>query len=259
MPTQAPFKLLSNDTVDRETWVYGRSGEDDLRVLEKDIAHTTHQANCRPALLAIKRANGIYVEDFSGKQYIDLHGNNCHHIGYQHPKLIAALTDQLTTLSSNVRGFTNGIFTQFAETITALWPGRDGRVFMVPGGAAANELALAIARVHTNRYKSITFDDSFHGRSFGAVSLTGAAAHRPTRLGPLLPGAIYVPSFRTRSNNSDDIERSARNSFTAIKQAMEIEADIACILAEPMAHDARRPPAWYWPKIRKLCDSTKPC
>lgn len=248
------LELLSNRTADRSSWVYGHAGEEDRRVLDRDAAHTMHQANCRPALLAIRSAKGIHVEDHSGRRYIDLHGNNCHHIGYLHPTLVTALTEQLSVLSCNNRGFTNGVFAQFAERLAGLWPGRDGRVFMVPGGAAANELALTIARVHTGRYKSITFDDSYHGRSFGAVSLTGAAVHRSPRLGPLLPGAMHVPSFRPRADSHDNVETAAQTSLAAIQEMMDAEGDIACVLAEPMANDCHRPPDWYWSTVRDLCD-----
>ncbi len=254
MRREVSQECLSNETADRAIWVYGRSSEAVTAILDQDAAYTAYQKNSRPALLAIKQANGLYVEDHAGLRYMDLHGNNCHHIGYQHPKLVQALMAQLGTLTSNVRGFTNDVFPQLAKKMVQLWPGRDGKFFMVPGGASANELALAIARVNTNRYKSITFDDSFHGRSFGAISLTGAPSLRSPRLGPLLPGAFYVPSFRTRSLDPQEQERTAGKSLNAIRRTMETEGDIACFVAEPMTHTARRPPDWYWPEVRHLCD-----
>ena len=250
----ASSNLLSNTTTDREAWVFGQSRGEDRRVLEQDIAYTTRQANCRPPLLAIKQAEGIYVEDHSGRRYLDLHGNNCHHIGYRNPVLMAALTEQMATVTCNNRGFTNDVFVRFAERLSNLWPGADGRVFMVPGGAAANELALAVARVHTGCHKSITFDDSYHGRSFGALSLTGSPLHRSPRLGPLLPGNAYVPSFRPKAGTGPLVEDAARSSLAAIRHRLEAEGGFACVLAEPMANDAHRPPEWYWPAVRDLCD-----
>lgn len=246
-------KILSNSAEDRAEWAFGRSSGQDEKVLRADSVFTMAQANCHPALLALKEADGIRVKDHAGRTYIDLHGNNCHHIGYQHPRLKAALIDQLKTITCNNRGFTNAVFTLFAEKLSSLWPGYDGRVFMLPGGAAANELGLQIARVHTGRYKSITFSDSYHGRSFGAISLTGAKVHRSARLGPLLEGCFYVPSFRP-SIEYPHPDSAARASVAAIKDAMEKEGDFACLLAEPVANDCYRPPDWYWPQIRDLCD-----
>lgn len=245
------FALLTNELPDREGWVYGRAGNDDRRILLRDAQVTTRQRNCRPALLAIRRGEGLMVEDWSGRRYLDLHGNNCHHIGYRHPRLMAALVEQMSELTCNVRGFTNDVFVTFAERLAGLWPGRDGRVFMVPGGAAANELALAVARVHTGRHKFMSFDDSFHGRSYGAATLSGAPAHRSSRLGPLLPGAVYVPSFR--SALQEGAEAAAQGSFEAIRDALE-NLDVACFVAEPLMMDSRRPPDWYWPAVRQLCD-----
>ena len=244
-------RLLTNKLTDREACVYGRAGPDDRQILLRDAKVTTHQRNCRPALLAIRRGEGLMVEDWAGRFYMDLHGNNCHHIGHRHPRLIAGLAEQMSELTCSVRGFTNDVFVTFAEQLAALWPGRDGRVFMVPGGAAANELALAVARVHTGRHKFTSFDDSFHGRSFGAASLSGAPAHRSPRLGPLLPGAIYAKSFR--SVRDDNAESTARDSLEAIRDALQ-DRDVACLFAEPMMMDSRRPPDWYWPAVRQLCD-----
>ncbi len=245
--------ILTNSTADREKWVFDRSAGDDERVVRVDSAITAAQANCRPALLALQEASGIRVKDHAGRTYIDLHGNNCHHIGYQHPRLKSALSEQLNTMTCNTRGFTNEVFTEFAKKLSSLWPGLDGLVFMVPGGAAANELALQIARTHTGRYKSITFADSYHGRSFGAVSLTGDGFHRSPRLGPLLEGCFYAPSFRP-SRQQPDPEHAAHESVTAIENLITEQDGFACLLAEPMASDCHRPPAWYWPRIRDLCD-----
>ena len=104
-------------------------------------------------------------------------------------------------------------------------------------------------------FKCLTFDDSYHGRSFGALSLTGSPAERSPRLGPLLPGSIRVPSFRPAlCPASAGDELAAEESLSAIREAMREQGDIACVVAEPMAIDARRPPDWYWPGVRALCD-----
>jgi 4-aminobutyrate aminotransferase len=242
----------------RQQWVYGWAGAEDASILDRDARRTMHQANNRPAFLAVRAAEGSFVEDHSGRRYLDLHGNNCHHIGYRHPELIAGLIDQLSTLPFNVRGFTNEVFVLLAERLAALWPGNDGRVFLVPGGAAAVELALALARVHTGRYKSISFADSYHGRSLGAIGLTGVERHRSKRLGPLLPGALHVPSFKPVQGPGQaaaaDPEAAARSSLDAIRNAMKQEGDVACVIAETIGNGGYRPPDWYWPEVRALCD-----
>lgn len=236
----------------REQWIYAWAGDEDALVLKRDSQRTMHQANNRPAFLAVRAAEGSFIEDHSGRRYLDLHGNNCHHIGYRHPDLIAGLVEQLSTLPFNIRGFTNEIFVLLAERLAALWPGNDGRLFLVPGGAAAVELALALARVHTGRYKSISFADSYHGRSLGAIGLTGVERHRSPRLGPLLPGALHVPSFKP--SQDPDPELAARSSLEAIDGTLKREGDIACVIAEAVGNGGYRPPDWYWPEVRALCD-----
>ncbi len=242
----------------RENWVYNWAGDEDVPILVRDSKRTMHQADNRPALLAVRSAAGSFVEDHSGRQYLDLHGNNCHHIGYKHPELIAGLIEQLSILPFNVRGMTNQTFGLLAERLSTLWPGNDGRVFLVPGGAAAIELALGLARVHTGRYKSISFVDSYHGRSLGAISLSGVKQERSERLGPLLPGALHVPSFKPPAGPGCtavvDPELAAKSSLEAIHNKMKQEGDVACVVAETIRNGGYRPPDWYWPEVRELCD-----
>lgn len=237
----------------RHRWVRQFESEADAFVRLEDERVTTRQANGHPALLSINAASGVHIEGMDGRRYLDLHGNNCHTIGYTHPRIVAALTEQLGRFACNTRGFTNREFTQFATLLRHLWPGSDGRVFLVPGGSAAIELALAVARVHTGKCKSITFDDSYHGRSFGAVSLSGGSIYRSPRLGPLLPSALYVPSYRVTYKSGDDPEEKAWESLGRVQSLLEADRDVACLIAEPMAGDIRRPPDWYWPEIRQLC------
>ncbi len=246
---------------DRRQWAYRWAGKDEADILRRDQKRSMRQANNSPACLAIKSAQGALLEDFCGRQYVDLHGNNCHHIGHNHPVLIAALQEQISRLSFNSRGFTNLAYVQLAERLGDLWAGDDPRLLLVPGGSAAVELALAVARVHTGRYRTLSFADSFHGRSLGAVGLTALKSEKPERLGPLLPGAIYVKSFRASGSGrggggarKPDEEAAARISLDEIRKVLRSPGDIACFIAEPIANGGYCPPDWYWPEVRQVCD-----
>ncbi len=245
-------KLEYSDDEYREQWVYRWAGEDDAAVLQRDQTLSFAQANSWPAYLAIKTATGSLVEDFSGRTYIDLHGNNCHHIGHQHPDLITVLQTQMQNLGFNSRGFTNIAFVELAELVASLWPRNDPGLFLVPGGSAAVELAMMLVRVHTGRYKTLSFVDSFHGRSLGAIGLSASPLERPDRLGPLLPGAIHVPSYKAAID--DTAEFAAKKSYDAIREALQQYGDIACLIAEPIANGGFLPPQWYWPEVRHICD-----
>ena len=247
-----------DDSEFRERWSYRWAGPEALDVLERDSARTTRQAGATPPLLAVRDAEGVYVEDCSGRVYLDLHGNNCHHLGYKHPNVLTAVHDQLGSLTFNTRGFTNPVFVEFAERLCGLWHGRDARVFLVPGGSAAVEVALAVTRVHTARHKTLSFKDSFHGRSLGAIGLTTVARERSPRLGPLLPGTFHVPSYKltaeARASGVLNADAAAARSLEAVEAVFKQEGDIGCFIAEAIGNGGFRPPRWYWEEIRRLCD-----
>ncbi|MEM7169321.1 MAG: aminotransferase class III-fold pyridoxal phosphate-dependent enzyme [Pseudomonadota bacterium] len=241
----------------RNHWIYDWANAEDLRVIQRDRDNTLRQAHNHPALLAIESAQGSHVVDRSGRRYLDLHGNNCHHIGHRHPLVIEALVRQLGQLSFNTRGFTNSSFVALAERLASLWPGRDGRVFLTPGGAAAVELALSLARVHSGRHKIIAFEDCYHGQSLGAMSLATPDHHGSPRLGPLLPGVFHVPSYKPSKNSAaetfNDPALAARRSMEKITESMEQNSDIACLIGETIANGGYHPPPWFWPEVEALC------
>ena len=76
-------------------------------MLAEDARLFMHQSVSTPCLSAIRKAEGIWIEDLAGRRYMDFHGNNVHHIGYGHPRLIAAIKRQLDELSFTPRRFTS--------------------------------------------------------------------------------------------------------------------------------------------------------
>ena len=171
--------------------------------LDRDEAAYLRQSGSTPCITAIKRAEGVWIEDHAGKRYIDLHGNSVHHLGYGHPRLIEALTKQLHELPFTPRRFTDEPAVLLAETLLQHWPGGKGKVLLTTGGSSAIELAMKIARVATGRHKTISFYDSYHGSGFGALSVGGRERDRSPRLGPLLDGAMHVPPFYRRPSNTN--------------------------------------------------------
>lgn len=167
----------------------------DQDLLRRDEIVFMHQAGSTPCLAAIARAEGIWLEDVSGHRFIDLHGNNTHHIGYGHPRLVEAITRQIRTLPFTPRRFTDQPAVELAEKLCAIWPSGKGKVLFATGGSDAIEIALKIARVATGRYKTLSFYGSYHGSGFGALSVGGRPNDRPQRLGPLLTGALHAPPY----------------------------------------------------------------
>jgi 4-aminobutyrate aminotransferase len=245
--------------MDRATWT-ARNLEGAARALvDRDARVYIRQSGSTPCLTAIRRAQGVWLEDACGRRTMDFHGNSAHHLGYGHPRLVEALKRQLDELSFTPRRFTDEPAVALAEKLASLWPGGPGKVLLAPGGSDAVEIALKLARVATGRHKTVSFYDSYHGSGFGAVSLGGRHADRSPRIGPLLPGALHVPPFYRPAprpgGEPADAEIWAERCVDAIRFTFEREGDIAALVAEPVRSTPHLPPRWFWPEVRRLCDA----
>lgn len=222
-----------------------------LRDQECSIAGTSNN----PCVLAIEAASGIWLTDFGGRKYMDMYGNNCHHLGHGHPRLIRALQRQLEELTSTSRGLANAPAVELAQALrtAAHWP--DAKVVSGRTGADAIETAIAIARASTGRYKMLAFLGAYHGRSAGALSLGGRAIDR-RGLGPLLPGVTHVPPPFPHGSylHGTDPEAYARESIDAVRSVLEYEGDVCALVAETIRNGAYAAPDWYWPQVKRLCE-----
>ncbi len=141
--------------------------------------------------IALVRGAGSTVWDADGRSYTDLvAGIAVCLVGHAHPAVTEAVTRQLGTLGHTSNLYATGPGVELAERLLAPWGG-DGRVFFCNSGAEANETALKIAR-RTGRTEIIAAEGSFHGRTLGALSVTGQPAKRAP-FEPLLPGVRFVP------------------------------------------------------------------
>src|SRR5262245_54654716 len=162
------------------------------KLVEADSRHFLHQAASTPCVSAVRRAAGVWVEEVGGHRFMDFHGNNVHHLGYAHPRLVAALKAQLDELTFSPRRFTNEPAVALARRLGALAPEPLGKVLLAPSGNDAMEIALRLARVATGRYKTVSFWDAYHGAGLAASSVGGERDYRSGRNGPLLAGTEHV-------------------------------------------------------------------
>jgi 4-aminobutyrate aminotransferase len=181
-----------NFTSRRQIWQDAYLDGTTRRLLAEDERYFLRQSVSTPCLSAIRRAEGIWIEDATGRRYMDFHGNSVHHIGYGHPRLIAALKRQLDELPFAPRRFTCEPAIEVARRLVTVSPPGLDRVLFTTGGSDAVEIALKIARAATGRFKTVSFWDSFHGAGFGAASVGGEALFRSGPIGPLLPGTEHV-------------------------------------------------------------------
>jgi acetylornithine/N-succinyldiaminopimelate aminotransferase len=147
--------------------------------------------NYRTPPVALARGEGAVVWDVDGREYVDLLGGIATTIlGHAHPRVVEAITKQAATLGhvSNLAMHEPGVL--LAERLLEL-AGRPGRVFFCNSGAEANEAAFKISRL-TGRPEVVTAEGSFHGRTMGALALTGQPG-KAAAFAPLPGGVRYVP------------------------------------------------------------------
>lgn len=195
------------------------------------------QNNYGTPSIALVKGNGIVVTDADGKKYLDFLGGIATNIlGHAHPSVVKAVTKQISTLShvSNFYAHPNSI--TLAEKLVAMTGDKGAKVFFCQSGAEANEAAFKLSR-RTGKIKVVAAQGAFHGRTMGALSLTGQPSKREPFL-PLIKGVKHVPY------GDIDAMRKAVTKKTAM------------VIIEPIMGEAGVivPPSDYLYQLRALCD-----
>jgi 4-aminobutyrate aminotransferase len=244
----------ANSTPRRARWASAGVGPASRRLVERDARVFLRQSASTPCLSAVRCAEGAWIEDCDGRRYLDFHGNNIHHIGHAHPRLIRAVSEQLGRLTFAPRRFTCEPAVKLAERLIEITPTGIDRVLFAPSGSDAIEVALAYARAATGRFKTISFWDSFHGAGFAARSLSGERMFHSAPIGPLLPGAEHVPPFGDYRNAWGVDGGSGELCARIIHYVLEKEGDVAAVVAEPMRASGTVAPPGFWRQVREACD-----
>jgi 4-aminobutyrate aminotransferase len=245
----------ANTSTARADWAAQEEDGATRELLRRDGQAFLHQSLSSPCVATIAKAEGIWIEDTAGRRYMDFHGNSVHHIGYGHPRLVAAIKSQLDTLPFSPRRFTNEVSVALAEKLKAIAPGDLGRVLFTTGGSDANEVALRLARAATGRFKTLSFWDAFHGAGFGASSVGGEATFRSHIAGPLLPGAEHIAPFHCYrcAYGHAGPESCGLACAKMVDYVLGREGDVAAVIAEPMRAVPVVPPAGYWKAVQEAC------
>lgn len=247
----------SNLSPARQTWQAHQIDAETRHWLAEDAKYFLHQSLSTPCLNLLTGCSGSRLTDLQGRCYFDFHGNSVHQVGFSHPQVIAAITEQLRTLSFCTRRYTNMAAVQLAKKLTEISPGDLNKVLLAPGGTTAIGMALKLARVVTGRFKTISMWNAFHGASLDAISISGEALFR-RNIGPLLPGTEHVPPadpYRCLWDAAGDCNRCDLKCARYIEYVLEKEGDIAAVIAEPIRSTAvNPPPPGYWQAVRQACD-----
>ena len=198
---------------------------------------TSVQNNYGTPSIALVKGNGIVVTDADGKSYLDFLGGIATNIlGHAHPSIVKAVTKQVSTLSHVSNFYAHPVAVELAEKLTSLTGDKGAKVFFCQSGAEANEAALKLSR-RTGKTKVVAAQGAFHGRTMGALSLTGQPSKREPFL-PIVKGVKHVPY--------GDID--------AMRKA--VTRKTAMVIIEPIMGEAGVvvPPSDYLQQLRQLCD-----
>ncbi|MBF6539409.1 acetylornithine transaminase [Nocardia farcinica] len=185
--------------------------------------------------VALVRGAGAVVYDADGKRYLDfLGGIAVNSLGHGHPAILAAVTQQLGTLGHVSNLYVSEPVIELAERLLAHFGDGAGKAFFCNSGTEANEAAFKIARL-TGRRKIVACEEGFHGRTMGALALTGQPSKRAP-FEPIPPGVVHVPYG------------------DAAALAAAVDADTAAVFLEPIMGESGVvvPPMDYLVKAREI-------
>jgi len=234
---------------------------DEAQVRADDRNHVFHSWSAQALIdpMPIASARGSYFTDYAGQRYLDFSSQLVNvNIGYQHPKLVAAIQEQATRLCTIAPSFANDARSEAARLIAEVAPGGLNQVFFTNGGAEATENALRMARVHTGRHKVLAAYRSYHGATAGAMAMTGD----PRRWGsePGMSGVVryWGPYLYRSAFHATTEEEESNRALQHLRDVIAVEGahTIAAIIFESIVgtNGILVPPAGYLAGVRAICD-----
>ncbi len=217
-------------------------------------------------MIPIRRGEGVWLEDFDGKRYLDAISSWWVNLfGHCNPRINAALREQLDTLEHAIlAGFTHEAVVELSERLVAITPAGLDKCFYADNGSSAIEVALKMSfhywrnRGHSGKTKFVTLENSYHGETLGALAVGNVELYRDT-YGPLLMDTLSVPSpdCYHREPGESCADYSER-MFTHMQRTLERHADEVCaVIVEPLVQCAgymRMYDPVYLKRLREACD-----
>lgn len=197
------------------------------------------QSNYGTPTLELVSGKGVVVTDSKGDVYLDfLAGIATNVLGHAHPAVVKAVSKQIATLGHVSNFYAHPNVLELASKLVSMTGDKSARVFFCNSGAEANEAALKLSR-KTGRTRIVATKESFHGRTLGALSLTGQPSKRDP-FKPLVKGITHVPY----------------GDMGAMLK--KVNKKTAMVIVEPIMGEAGVivPPHGYLQALRELCDET---
>lgn len=209
--------------------------------------------------VVVEKAQGAVVTDTEGREYIDCFaGISVVNAGHCNPEVIEAARSQMEKLvhcASYIYYVTP--VADLAEEMAEIAPGRLKKSFFGNSGAEAIEGAVKLARLYTGKAEIISLTHSFHGRTWGTLSITGNAG-RKRRGGPYAPGVAFAPAPYFFRSDAATPEECGEKCAAAIEDVIQFHTsnDVAAFIAEPVLGEGGIivPPRGYFKAVKRVLD-----
>lgn len=235
---------------------------DPKQILQDNLDHTlfswSKQAGLNP--INAERGEGVYIWDRDGKRYIDFSSQLMNvNIGHGDQRVTEAVTAQMRELSYVYPGMITKARGDLGKRLAEIAPANLNKTFFTLGGAEAIENAVKAARLYTGRFKIVSLYQSYHGASYGAISVGGDPRKFPVDA-QAMPGTIHVEnpySYRCPWYSASP-EECAERAAAAMERIIQYEnpGSVAAILMEGESGSSgciKYPPT-YWKRVREICD-----
>ena len=216
--------------------------------------------------LVVKRGYGCRIEDVDGNEFLDFTaGIAVNSTGHCHPEVVKAIQEQAgTLLHMSGTDFYYDLMPKVAAKLSELAPmAGPHKIYFGNSGAEAVECAMKLARYHTGRQNIIAFYGSFHGRTMGALSLTGSKVQQKRRFAPFVPGVTHVRypyAYRGCAGGPQAAEAFGLGCARFIEEKLfkttVAPEEVAAIFVEAIQGEGGYivPPDSFLQEIRKICD-----
>ncbi|MHC0429426.1 aminotransferase class III-fold pyridoxal phosphate-dependent enzyme [Streptomyces sp. O3] len=226
-----------------------------------DRAHVFHSWSAQELIdpLAVAGAEGVHFWDYEGNRYLDFTSGLVYtNIGYQHPKVVAAVQEQAAKMTTFAPAFAIDVRSEAARLIAERTPGDLDKIFFTNGGAEAVENAARMARLHTGRPKILSAFRSYHGATSAAINLTGDPRRWASDTGSSGVVRFWAPFlYRSAFYATTEAEECAR-ALAHLEDIIAFEgpASFAAIILETVPGTAgiMVPPPGYLAGVREICD-----
>jgi len=228
-------------------------------IIDEDREYVS-PAYSRLVPMVFGQAEGAEIFDVDGHRYLDFAASFAVlNQGARHPKILAAVRAQLDRFTLAATDWFHEPVARLAHKLAEITPGELEKTFFASTGSEGIETAMKLVRYVTRRPIYLAFEGSFHGRTFGALSITSSKSFLRKRYAPLLPDVVFTPfAYCYRCYFGLTYPECGLHCAHALDRTLESVApaeDVAALFFEPVQGEGGYvvPPKGYWDEVRKIC------